>query len=199
MADAALEFKPLPPAQLVKALDPKLAYVKDLSLPGQDWWTLLTRRGQSPYVLKARRITTNIWDDTYFQGEIHALRRAEECRLEAVVRLAGEYKSGDYHAILKTYAPGKPLDSLDHQALLRDLKFIAQLDALYLQLHLAGIAKVHLQPRKLVVRPNGSLTLVDLHTCVVQPVVGTQTFAQEMRADSRYITRLEKAARKDAA
>ena len=190
------EFTALKPALLVKQLDPGLKYVKDISLPGQDWVTLLCKRGGTHYALKARRITTNVWDDTYFHNEIHALRRAGETRLPDVVRLAGEYKSGDYHAILKTYAKGRPMSNMDHRALLRDGDFIKKLDALYLQLHLAGIAKVHLLPRKLVVRSDGGLTLVDLNTCVVQQEVGTHAFAQEMRADSRYLTRLARRAKR---
>ena len=119
-----------------------------------------------------------------------------ERKLTNVVHLISQYKTDTYHAILKTYAEGTPMNTIDHEALLLDEEFIKKLDALYLKLHLAGIAKIHFQPRKIVIAPSGDLMLVDLATCLVNTEAGVQVFSQEMRADSRFITRLEKKARK---
>lgn len=182
-------------SQLVKLIDPELEFVKDLHPDFKPYRTLRVSRGAEQHVLKVRHQSSNIWEDTYFYYEIQALRRVEERKLSQVVRLEGEYKTDAYHAILKTFAEGTPLNQLDHEALLLDEDFIKRLDALYLKLHLAGIAKIRYQPRKFVIAPNGEPNLVDLATCLVNTEVGVQIFSQEMRADSRFINRLEKKAR----
>lgn len=182
--------------RLVQAVDPSLAYIRDLNPHAKGCRTLLVNQDGKECVLKVRHPSANIWDDTYFHYEILALKRVGERQLSDVVRLVREYETEIYHAILKTYAEGTPCNTVDHKALLQDPAFIEKLDALYLKLHLAGIAKVQFQPRKVVMRPDGGLTLVDLNTCLVNTEVGIQSFSQEMRMDSRFITRLEKAARK---
>ena len=186
-------------AAMVSGLDPNLVYKRDLHPDGTIFRTLLVEEDGTERILKVRSITSNAWDDTYFYYEIHALMRVRERGLPNVTHLIREYTTDRFHAILKTYAEGTPGDKLDYEKLLRDPAFIKKLDALYMKLHLAGISKVHLQPRKIVVGPNDELTLVDLSTCIVHTEVGIELFSQEMRRDSRFITRLEKAARRAAA
>ncbi|MGI9322683.1 MAG: hypothetical protein ACR2PJ_03775 [Pseudomonadales bacterium] len=183
-------------ARMVQQVDSSLSYISDMNPEDHNFRTLLVERDGTQAVLKVRAPSNNIWDETHFYYEIHALRRTEERHMTDVVRLLGEYQSSDYHAILKSFAQGTPCNRLDHEALLLDPDFIKKLDALYLKLHLAGIARIDFQPRKLVVRDDGGLTLVDLNTCLVNTEVGTETFSHEMREDSHFITRLEKASRK---
>lgn len=185
-------------AQLVKVIDPGLSFIKDLHPDGSTCRTLLVDQRGIERSLKLRKVSNNVWDDTYFYYEIHALRRVEERNIENVTHLVTEYKTDKYHAILKSFATGTPCNTLDCERLLKDFEFIKKLDALYLKLHLAGIAKIHFQPRKIVIGPDEELTLVDLSTCIVNTECGIQLFSQEMRADSRFITRLEKIARKAA-
>ena len=185
-------------SQLVEKIDPALIFIKDLHPAASSCRTLLVNHEGEERILKLREVSNNIWDDTYFFYEIHALQRVSERNLTNVTHLIKEIRTDEYHAILKTYVEGTPLNSLDHERLLRDPEFIRRLDALYLQLHLAGIAKIHYQPRKIVIGPDDELTLVDLSTCVVNTESGIQLFSQEMRADSRFINKLEKEARKAA-
>lgn len=179
---------------LVTRIDPALKFVKDLHPDGTSCRTLLVDNSGEQQILKVRQVSNNVWDDTYFFYEIHALNRVGERNLSNVTHLVREYRSEDHHAVLKTYAQGTPLNTLDHERLLKDPEFIKKLDALYLKLHLAGIAKIHFQPRKIVIGSDDELTLVDLSTCIVNTECGVQLFSQEMRADSRFITRLEKEA-----
>jgi len=185
-------------SQLVEKIDPGLRFIKDLHPTASSCRTLLVDHDGEEQILKLRELSNNVWDDTYFFYEIHALQRVSERNLSNVTHLVEEFRTDEYHAILKTYAKGTPLNTLDHERLLRDPEFIKQLDALYLQLHLAGIAKIHFQPRKIVIGSDDELTLVDLSTCVVNTESGIQLFSQEMRADSRFINKLEKKARKAA-
>lgn len=182
-------------AELVAIVDPQLRFIRDLHPTASSCRTLLVEHEGQERILKIRNVTNNVWDETYFYYEIHALRRVAERGLSNVTHLFGEYKSEYYHAILKSYAEGTPCNTVDHEALLKDPGFISKLDALYLKLHLAGIAKVHFQPRKIVIGADNELTLVDLSTCIVNTESGVSLFSQEMRADSRFITKLEKQAR----
>jgi hypothetical protein len=186
-------------ALLVKELDPDLTYIKDLHPAASTCRTLLVNHAGSDRILKVRQISTNIWDDTYFYYEINALRRVAEKNLSGVTHMVGEYKTDRYHAILKSYAEGTPCNSVDHEKLLLDQEFIKKLDALYLKLHLAGIAKIHYQPRKIIIGPDDELTLVDLSTCITHVDSGVGLFSHEMRGDSSFITGLEKRARAAAA
>ncbi|MBT4162245.1 MAG: hypothetical protein HOC70_06320 [Gammaproteobacteria bacterium] len=185
-------------AKMVNEIDPELTFIRDLHPLGTTCRTLLVDQNGTERILKVRAISSNVWDDTYFFYEIHALRRVAERNISNVTHLVGEYNTDRYHAILKTYAEGTPFSSLDHLKLLRDPEFIRKLDALYLQLHLAGIAKIHFQPRKFVIGANDELTLVDLSTCIVNTEAGISLFSQEMRADSRFINKLENVAKKAA-
>ena len=181
-------------AAIVHEIDPTLTYLRDLHPTATSCRTLLVQQADHERILKLRRTTSNVWDDTYFYLEINALRRVAERKLTNVTHLVSEYKEPPYHAILKTYAAGTPCNTIDHEKLLRDKAFIKKLDALYMKLHLAGIAKINFQPRKIIIGPDESLTLVDLSTCLVNTESGIQLFSQEMRADSRFINKLEKAA-----
>ena len=183
-------------ARLVKEVDANLDFISDLHPDSMDHRTLLVNRDGKEYILKMRQVSTNVWDDTYFHYEIHALRRVAERNLTNVVHLVHEYRTERHHAILKTYAEGTACNNLNHEELLQDREFIKKLDALYLKLHLAGIAKIHFQPRKLVVGSDGELTLVDLSTCIVNTESGIQLFSQEMREDSQFINRLERRAKR---
>lgn len=185
-------------ATLVQRIDPGLRYIKDLHPNAASCRTFLVNDGTTDRILKVRALSGSVWEDTYFLLEIHALKRVAERKLPGVTHLVGNYHHENYHAILKTYAEGTPMNTLDHEALLKDEAFIKKLDRLYLNLHLAGIAKIHFQPRKIVIGDDGELTLVDLSTCIVNTEVGMQIYSQEMREDSRFITRLEKAARQAA-
>lgn len=181
-------------AAIVQEIDPALTYLRDLHPTASSCRTLLVKQGDDERILKLRRTSANVWDDTYFYYEIHALRRVAERKLDNVTHLVTEYKKEPYHAILKTYAVGTPCNTLDYEKLLRDKEFIKKLDALYMKLHLAGIAKIHFQPRKIVIGPDEKLTLVDLSTCIVNTESGVQLFSLEMRADSRFLNKLERKA-----
>ena len=186
-------------ASMVREIDPGLTFTRDLHPMGSSCRTLLVVDGEGiERILKVRHVSSNAWDDTYFYYEIHALRRVAERHLDNVTHLVREYRTDRYHAILKTYAEGTPCNTLDHEMLLRDSAFIRKLDALYMKLHLAGIAKIHYQPRKVVISPDEELVLVDLSTCIVNTECGIEQFSQEMREDSNFITRLERAAKKPA-
>lgn len=185
-------------AKIVREIDPNLRFVEDLHPDGSSCRTLLVDDDGTDRILKVRQISSNVWDDTYFYYEIHALRRVAERNLTGVTHLVREYSTDRYHAILKTYAEGTPCNTLDHEKLLLDQEFVKKLDALYLKLHLAGIAKIHFQPRKIIIGPDDELTLVDLSTCIVNTESGVQLFSQEMREDSQFITKIEKNARKAA-
>ncbi len=182
-------------AALVKKIDADLTFIEDLNPEAPDCRTLLVNHKGAERILKVRSISNNVWDDTYFFYEIHALRRIEERNLTNVTHLLKEYKSDKYHALLKTYATGTPCNTIDHERLLNDKEFIKKLDALYMKLHLAGIAKIHFQPRKIIIGPDDELTLIDLSTCIVNTEAGIQHFSQEMRADSQFISKLERAAK----
>ena len=133
-----------------------------------------------------------MWDDKYFYYEIHALRRVEERNLSGVTRLLKIYDDDRYQAILKSYIEGTPGNRMGPSELLNDSGFVAKLDALYMNLHLAGIAKVDFEPRKVVLADDGEITLIDLSTCVVNTEAGMLQFSQAMREDSRFITKLER-------
>jgi hypothetical protein len=179
---------------LVKLIDSNLEFIRDLHPDATSSRSLLVDENGTRRVLKVRQRTSNMWDDLYFHFEIHALRRVSERNLSGVSHMVREYETETHHAILKTYARGTPLDELDADKLLRDKSFIRRLDDLYLKLHLAGIAKINFQPRKIIVDENGDLTLVDLSTCIVNTEAGILQFAQELRTDSVFLTQLEKAA-----
>lgn len=185
-------------ATLVQRIDPTLKYIKDLHPDASSCRTLLVSQDGDDLILKIRALTGSVWEDTYFFLEINALRRVAERNLTGVTHMVREYQHDNYQAILKTYATGTPMNTLDYESLLKDEAFIKKLDELYLNLHLAGIAKVHFQPRKIVIGDNDELTLVDLSTCIVNTECGIQIFSQEMREDSQFITKLEKAAAKAA-
>jgi hypothetical protein len=177
---------------LVHQLDPKLEYIKDLHPTASTCRTLLVKHEGVECTLKVRKLTQNIWDDTYFYFEISALKRVAERKLDGITHLIEEYKDERFHAILKSYASGTPLDRLDVDELLHNHEFIKKLDAMYLKLHLAGIAKIKFLPRKMIVSENGDLILVDMSTCIVNTDSGIQLFSQQMREDSRFITKLER-------
>ena len=178
--------------RLVALVDPALRYVDDLDPDASTYRTLVVDQHGTRRILKIRRISSNMWDDTYFQLEVLALRRVEERNLSGVTRMVHHYCNDWYEAILKTFVAGTPGNRLDTDALLRNREFIGKLDALYLKLHLAGIAKIKFLPRKVIIGDDGELTLVDLSTCVVNTEYGIGRFVREVRDDSRFITRLEK-------
>ncbi len=179
---------------IVQQLDPQLTFILDLHPTASKSRTLLVWEGEQQCTLKIRKLTHNIWDEMYFYYEIHALHRVAERNIQGVTRLIREYRDEQFHAILKSFADGTPCNTLDTDELLTNREFIAKLDALYLKLHLAGIAKINFLPRKLVIGDDGALTLVDLSTCIVNTESGIQVFVQEMKDDSRFITKLEKKA-----
>jgi len=179
---------------LVHQLDADLVYIKDLHPSASTCRTLLVEHQGVECTLKVRKLTQNIWDDTYFYFEISALKRVAERKLKGIAHLIKEYKDDRFHAILKSYASGTPCDRLDVDELLHNREFIKKLDAIYLKLHLAGIAKIKFLPRKIIVSEDGELILVDMSTCIVNTDSGIQLFSQQMREDSRFITRLEQRA-----
>jgi hypothetical protein len=183
---------------ITRRIDPDLKFVQDLHPDATSCRTLLVDQDGEKRILKVRRISQNMWDDTYFHFEIDALRRVDERKLTNVTHMVKYYKDDEYEAVLKTYAQGTPCNRLDIDKLLLDPDFIKRLDALYLKLHLAGIAKINFLPRKIVVSEDSELTLVDLSTCLVNTSYGVQRYAQEMKEDSNFITRLERRARKAA-
>ena len=177
---------------IVHQLDPDLEYLRDLHPDASTSRTLLVNYQGTECALKVRRLSRNMWDDTYFYYEISALKRAAERRITGVTRLLREYKNDRFHAIIKTFVPGTPCNVVDVDELLKSTEFVQKLDALYLKLHLAGIAKFHFLPRKVVISDDGDLNLVDLSTCIVNTESGIQLFVQAMREDSRFITKLER-------
>ena len=177
---------------IVQELNPELEYVSDLHPKATTCRTLLVKKEGVECALKVRCVSRNIWDDTYFYYEIHALRRIAERNISGVTKLMGEYQNERFHAILKSFAEGTACNQLDSDELLHNREFVRKLDAIYLKLHLEGIAKINFLPRKVVISDDGELTLVDLSTCIVNTEAGIQQFAQEMCADSRFITRLER-------
>ncbi len=179
-------------AAIVAQMDPDLEYIRDLHAAASSCRTLLVKRNGEECTFKIRKLSRNMWDDTYFYYEISALRRTAERRVPGVPLLLAEYKDDQFHAIAKSFVHGTPGNAIDSNKLLADAGFIARLDALYLKLHLAGIAKIHFLPRKIVIGDDGEITLVDLSTCLVNTECGIQLFVQAMRDDSRFITRLER-------
>ena len=177
---------------IVQQMNPELEYLLDLHPKATTCRTLLVKMDGVECALKVRNISRNIWDDTYFYLEIHALRRVAERKITGVTELLGEYKNDRFHAILKSFAVGTPCNKLDLDELLHNSEFVKKLDALYLKLHLAGIAKINFLPRKIVISDDGELTLVDLSSCIINTESGIQLFSREMRIDSRFITRLER-------
>jgi hypothetical protein len=181
-------------AQIVALVDPELRFISDQHPGARTCRTLLVDQGGQKRVLKVRRISHNLWDDTYFRFEVDALKRVAERKLKNVTLMLKHYKNESFEAILKTFVEGTPCNQLDVDELLTNREFIRKLDRLYLQLHLAGISKILFLPRKVVIDNDGELTLVDLSTCIVNTEYGTQRFAQEMIGDSHFITRLERRA-----
>jgi len=199
MHEGMMDYNEAQLTELVSEIDHDLTLLADLHPGGRTCRSLLVSRTNDKnedekLILKVRPITSNVWDETYFYNEIHALRRCQERKLKNVTHMAGEYQTHEYHGILKAFAKGTPCNQTDSDALLRDPNFIKRLDKLYLELHLAGIAKIKFQPRKIVITDEDELILVDLSTCVVNTEVGMLQFSQEMRVDSRFITGLEKLA-----
>jgi hypothetical protein len=195
MSAATLSIRTQSPdelAAIVHQLNPDLEYVLDLHPQATTCRTLLVKSDGVECALKVRNVTRNIWDESYFYLEIYALRRAGERNIKSVTQLLDEYRNENFHAIIKSFKQGTPGDKIDLDELLHKRDFISQLDEIYLRLHLEGIAKVNFLPRKIVISDNGEVTLVDMSTCVVNTEVGIQLFSQEMRADSRFITRLER-------
>lgn len=183
-------------AEMVRRIDPDLIFIADLHPSASTCRTLLVDQAGCKRSLKIRRISHNMWDDTYFKLEIYALQRVEERNLDGVTHLVAHYENDEYEAILKTFVEGTPCNNLAPETLLREPGFIHKLDKLYMKLHLAGIAKINFLPRKVVMDDHGELTLVDLSTCVVNTEYGVGRFVQEMREDSRFINKLEKDARR---
>lgn len=179
-------------AALVAAVDPELKFVRDLHPQATTSRTLLVKQNGVKRTLKVRRVSQNMWDDTYFHLEIFALQRAAERNLTCVTHMIKHYENDEYEAILKTFAEGTPLTQLNVDELLHSRAFIKKLDELYRKLHLAWIAKIKFLPRKVVIGREGDLILVDLSTCVVNTEYGIGRFVYEMRADSQFITRLER-------
>lgn len=177
---------------IVQHIDPELEYTRDLHPSATTCRTLLVKYQGRQCTLKVRKLSNNVWDDMYFYYEINALHRAAERNISGVPDLIHEYKDDRFHAIIKTFIEGTPGNELDTDKLLKNAEFVQKLDALYLKLHLAGIAKIHFLPRKVVIRENGDLILVDLSTCIVNTESGIQLFVQAMRDDSRFITGLER-------
>ncbi|MFT4631035.1 MAG: hypothetical protein ACI8PP_000801 [Candidatus Pseudothioglobus sp.] len=182
-------------AAIVKQIDPALHFVKDLHVDAAAGLTLLVRMGKVQCVLRVRANTDILWDEKYFQLELLALHRVAERDLNNVAHLVNYYRCDTYEAILKTFIKGSPCNRLDIKTLFKDRHFIHELDCLYLQLHLAGIAKINFGPRKIVLCDNNTLALVDLRSCVVDAHVGINQFSWEQRQDSYFITRLERQAR----
>jgi len=176
----------------VHQLDPGLRYIHDLHSDASICRTLLVKYQENECTLKVRRLSRNMWDDTYFYYEIKALKRTAERNLTGVTRLLNEFRNDRFHALIKTFIPGTPCNELNVDELLTSAEFVQKLDALYLKLHLAGIAKIHFLPRKVIISDDGDLTLVDLSTCIVNTETGIQLFVQAMREDSQFITRLER-------
>lgn len=177
---------------IVHQLDPDLQYIHDLHSDASTCRTLLVKYQENECTLKVRRLSRNMWDDTYFYYEIKALKRTAERNLTGVTRLLNEFRNDRFHALIKTFIPGTPGNELNVDELLTSAEFVQKLDALYLKLHLAGIAKIHFLPRKVIISDDGDLTLVDLSTCIVNTETGIQLFVQAMREDSQFITRLER-------
>jgi hypothetical protein len=175
-------------------MDADLIYIKDLHPSASTCRTLLVKHQGVECTLKVRKLTQNVWDDTYFYFEISALKRVADRKLKGIAHLIAEYKDDRFHAILKSYASGTPCDKLDVDELLHNREFIKKLDELYLKLHLAGIAKIKFLPRKIIISEDGELILVDMSTCIVNTDSGIQLFSQQMREDSRFITKLERRA-----
>ncbi|HKI73592.1 MAG TPA: hypothetical protein VJ998_03055 [Pseudomonadales bacterium] len=179
-------------ARLVSIVDPSLQYDRDMNPSGSSCRTLLVRQEQVPRVLKIHRHSTNLWDDTYFNLEVLALKRAAERQVPHVAHMTRHYHSEDYEALLKEFIPGIPGNEIDPDTLFYDWTFISQLDQIYMNLHLAGIAKVSFLPRKVVIGEDNDVTLVDLSSCVVNTEHGLGRFVQEMHQDARFISRLER-------
>ena len=179
-------------ASIVNEVDSSLEFKQNMYPEATSCFTFLVEDTGEPRVLKVRRKTHNMWDDKYFYYEIHALRRVEERNLSGVTRLLKIYDDDRYQAILKSYIEGTPGNRMGPSELLNDSGFVAKLDALYMNLHLAGIAKVDFEPRKVVLADDGEITLIDLSTCVVNTEAGMLQFSQAMREDSRFITKLER-------
>ena len=179
-------------AAIVHQLNPDLEYLRDLHPQATTCRTLLVKIEGAECALKVRNVTRNMWDETYFYLEIHALQRAGERNIKGVTQLLDEYKNDSFHAIIKSFKQGTSGNLFESDEILRKRDFIKQLDEIYLRLHLEGIAKVNFLPRKIVISDEGEITLVDLSTCVVNTEVGIQLFSQEVRADSRFINKLER-------
>lgn len=177
---------------IIEAVDPTLTYRSNLYPEATTCFTLLVEQEGTPYVLKVRRKTHNMWDERYFHYEIAALQRAADRELKRVTRLLRVYDDERYQAILKEYAVGTPGNRQEPEDLLLNPDFVAKLDRIYLDLHLAGIAKICFEPRKVVIGDDGEVTFVDLSSCVVDTEVGMLLFSQAMRADSRHLTEMEK-------
>lgn len=180
--------------EIVASIDPGLGYLQDLNPSASTCRTLLVQDDADRRILKVRQQSSNLWDDTYFNLEVLALKRAGERNLTGVTHMMRHYRNDQYEAVLKTFVPGTPGNHLDADALLSDVEFVRKLDSLYMDLHLAGIAKVNFVPRKVVIGDAGKVTLVDLSSCVVNTEHGIGRFVQEMREDSRFISRLERLA-----
>ena len=185
--------------EMVRRIDPDLTFLADLHPAASTCRTLLVDQHGNKRSLKIRQISHNMWDDTYFNLELYALMRVEERHLEGVTHLVAHYRTDEYEALLKTFVEGTPCNNLESDSLLHDPAFINKLDKLYLKLHLAGIAKINFLPRKVVMDDQGELILVDLSSCVVNTEYGVGRFVQEMRDDSRFITGLERRARRQGA
>ena len=182
-------------SELVKLFDDDLEYIRNMNVEGSSCLTLLVRRNNEECVLKVRRSTHNLWDEKYFFYEVHALRRASERNLKGVNRLLKIYNCHGYQALLKPFISGTPGNHMD-SAFLDDPEFVAQLDKLYMRLHLAGISNVNFLPRKIVFSEDGEITLIDLSTCVVNTEIGVQQFNLTMKEDSQFITKLERQIKK---
>lgn len=178
-------------ATIVKSIDENLEFKKNMYLDGSTCLTLMVKHEDEDCVLKVRKKTNNVWDSKYFYYEIDALRRAKERNLIGVNRLIKSYEHATYQAILKPFIPGTPGNNMAED-FLEDIDIVNKLDKLYLRLHLAGISNINFLPRKIVFTEDGSITLVDLSTCLVNTEVGIQQFNQTMREDSQFITRLER-------
>jgi hypothetical protein len=181
-------------AAIVKQIDPDLQLIKNLHVDAAAGLTLLVRRRNVLCVLRIRKNMDILWDEKYFQLELLALHRVAARNLKNVAHLVNYYRSDKYEAILKTFIKGNPCNRLNIQTLLKDRDFIHELDYLYLQLHLAGIARIKFGPRKFVLCDNNRLTLVDLRSCIVDADVGINQFSWEQREDSHFINRLERQA-----
>jgi hypothetical protein len=143
---------------VVKAIDQKLRYVKDMAPPYAERHVYHVMQGGREYVLKAAQSSNR-------EQRISILREADILRMTAdvqgVTHLERNYGvRRSYTAVLKEFGHGKTVYENGQPPI--ENKFWESLQETMTQLHARGLAQLDIRSRNVVRTPEGTAKIIDL-------------------------------------